>query len=166
MPDDLIVEQKEWMCLRKGRDVYVDCADGVMCVPLLPNGEVIFIIEPDAMSGASVLYLPAGGIEEGEAPEETANRELQEEIGMKANRITPLGQIKPWSKYLSASLHLYIMRDLEPSKLDGDEVILGEKRLPLMDFEQHIASGDLMDASVISALFMARSMLMREVKGL
>lgn len=111
---------------------------------------------------APVLFLPSGGIEAGEDAAAAANREMQEEIGMKANRITPLGRIRPWSKYLSASVYLYLMRDLVPSKLVGDEVILGEKHLPFVSFEQYIASGELMDASVTTALFLAKAMLERE----
>ncbi|MCA9882507.1 MAG: NUDIX domain-containing protein [Anaerolineae bacterium] len=153
--DDPLVSQLKWLKLRQGHDVYVDCSDGVMCVPITDQGHVIFITEPDAMKGDPVLFLPAGGIMDGESPIEAINRELQEEIGMKANYILPLGVIKPWSKYLNASIYLFLARDLMPSKLVGDEIILGEKHIPFTQFQELISSGELSDANVISALFLA-----------
>lgn len=55
-PDEPIVDKSKWLCLRKGYDVYVDCADAAMCVPLTAEGNVIFIVEPDAMRGAGIIF--------------------------------------------------------------------------------------------------------------
>lgn len=147
------------------RGPYVDTDDGVMCVPVTADGNVLFILEPNAYDGEFSLYLPAGKVEDGEDLAECANRELQEEAGVKANRLESLATIRPWFKYLDAKLTLFLARDLMPSKLDGDEGYPIEiSYLPLATFEEQIAAGRLVDASVIAALYLARKKLTSEAK--
>jgi ADP-ribose diphosphatase len=142
-------------------DEYIISGDEVLVVPLTDDGRVIFIREPAPAFGRhQPLLLPGGTVEEGEDLAETANRELQEEIGYRAERMEPLVELRPWSKYLRVTSHAFLARGLQPSKLDGDEpyVIALEPR-PLAELDTLIASGALHDARVISALLLARQRL-------
>ena len=62
-------------------DGFVLCGDGVLVVPLTDDGHVLMAIERSPAFDAEVLVLVGGEVEEGEPLEETANRELQEELG-------------------------------------------------------------------------------------
>jgi 8-oxo-dGTP pyrophosphatase MutT (NUDIX family) len=77
-------------------DMYVALDNAAMCVPITPEGNVLFIVEPIVYAdGALTLYLPTGKVEPGENPADTANRELQEEAGFRAGRLEHLGTLSP-----------------------------------------------------------------------
>jgi ADP-ribose diphosphatase len=136
----------------------VQAADEALIVPLTAEGEVLLSLEPSAAFDEPTLILPGGTVEASESPAEAANRELQEEIGYKAERMDFLGELRPFSKYLTVRSFVFLARDLIPSKLAGDEDYeVGIERVPLSDFESLIANGRLHDARVIAALYLARS---------
>jgi 8-oxo-dGTP pyrophosphatase MutT (NUDIX family) len=150
-----------WLSLYEGPGgPYIATGNAVMCVPVTSDGNVFFILEPNAYDGQYNLYLPAGKVEPGEDLAACANRELQEEAGVKAARIDYLATLRPWFKYLDSILTIFLARDLTPGKLEGDEAyVIETEESPLSEFEAHIASGRLTDASVIAALYLARQRL-------
>lgn len=141
---------------------YIRMVNEVLIVPMTATGEVILTVEPSVAFNVPTLILPGGAAELDEAHEQTALRELQEEIGYTAARLDYLGEVRPLSKYIALQTFIYIARDLKPSKLQGDEDYeIVTKRVPLKDFEELIAKGQLLDAHIIAALYMARSFLER-----
>lgn len=137
--------------------------NAVMIVPVLDDGRVLLTVEYSPAFNERVLILSSGGIEAGEDPADTANRELQEETGFKAGRLDLLGKLHPFIKYLNQSLTIYLARDLQPSKLQGDEEFeIGLEYTTLDSFESLIAEGRVKDCCVISALYLARAFLQRE----
>jgi 8-oxo-dGTP pyrophosphatase MutT (NUDIX family) len=87
-----------------------------LVVALDAQGPVALIYEPSPAFGERVLILPGGTEEPEETHEETANRELQEEVGLRAERLDYLGEIRPWSKYLHVSSFIYLARELSESR--------------------------------------------------
>ncbi|HEY1389349.1 MAG TPA: NUDIX domain-containing protein [Ktedonobacterales bacterium] len=147
-----------------GRDdhdtLYIQCRDEVMTVPIDANGDVLLAVEPAPAFGQDVWVFSGGTVEPGESHATTANRELQEELGYAAGRLDYLGQLWPWSKYLTVRSDLYLARDLTESRLVGDEGYeIGVARVSLAAFEQYIAAGQLRDARVIAGLYLARAYL-------
>jgi ADP-ribose diphosphatase len=141
-------------------DAYVQMGDGVMMVPLTPGGEVVFIEEYSPAYDKRVLYLPTGSIDSSESDERAANRELQEEVGYRTSQIELLGDLYPGIKYVQQRIRVFLVRDLAPSKLKGDEAWeITPTRLPLAELDNLIRSGRLQDSTVIAALFMARTHL-------
>ena len=111
------------------------------------------------------MILPGGETEAGESIEETANRELQEEIGYRAGKLEFLGEVQPFSKYLRVRSFLYVAQELTASKLEGDEdYIIDVEKIRLDDFEALIAKGKILDARVIAGLYLARSFMERDSK--
>ncbi len=142
---------------------FVYAGNEVLTVPLTAEGEVIFNIEPSPAFGVSVLVLSGGETTADESHSETAGRELREEVGYAPGRLHFLGEIRPYSKYLTVRSFVYLARDLVPGKLKGDEDYeIPTRRVPLASFENLIADGYLQDARVIAALYMARSFLQQE----
>ncbi len=157
-------EKADYMKIERNEhnEQYVHCGDEVRVVPLTGSGHVILSIEPSPAFGDQVLLIGGGQIEPNEAYTDTANRELQEELGYKAKRLDFLGELHPWSKYLATRSFVYLARDLVESKLEGDEKVkIEQETIPLSDFETLIVSGQLSDAPTIAALYMARSFLNR-----
>ena len=137
-------------------DAFIGCGNEVMVVPIDASGRVVLISEPSPAFGEPCLLLPGGMIDEGEPHSAAANRELQEEAGYAAGSLSFLGEIRPFSKYLSVRTFVFVGRDLVPSQLAGDEaheikkhLIAGDDLLGL------IQNGKLKDARVIAALFMS-----------
>ncbi len=159
-------QPNEWFALEvdaHGESYIRPTSDEVLVVALDGGDEVLLACEPSAAFGEPVLILPGGCAEPGEPHEATANRELQEELGFRAARLDPLGELWPWSKYLRVRSHVFLARELTPSRLDGDEGYeIGIERVPLSQFELEIAAARLRDARAIAALYLARAFLARE----
>jgi ADP-ribose diphosphatase len=142
---------------------YIQGGDNALVVALTPRNEVFLVAEPSPAFHDETLVLPGGEISGGEQPAQTANRELQEEIGYKAGRLIRLGQIRGDAKYNTQCVHIFLARDLRRSQLAGDEPYkMRIGRVPLANFEQLIANGKLTDANSIAALYMAQSYLRRQ----
>jgi 8-oxo-dGTP pyrophosphatase MutT (NUDIX family) len=89
---------------------FIHCGDGVLVVPLTDDGQVLLAVERAAAFDRETLGLVGGEVEEGEPLEETANRELQEELGWRAGRIDYLGELHPF-KYLTSRQFVFLARD-------------------------------------------------------
>ena len=66
---------------------------GVMIVPVTTQGDLLLIREYCAGTERYELGFPKGLIDPGENPQQAGNRELKEEIGMRAHQWTPLKQV-------------------------------------------------------------------------
>jgi ADP-ribose diphosphatase len=138
----------------------VKSGDEVLVVPMINREEVLLVREPSAALGGTVLVLPGGEIEANEAHADTANRELQEEVGYRAQKLTFLGELHPFSKYLTVRSFVFLACDLIVDPREGDEDHeIGVERIPLELVESLVTSGRLHDARVIAALLLARSLL-------
>ncbi len=141
---------------------FVHCGDGVVVVPLTDGGQVLLAVERSPAFDREVLVLVGGEVEEGEPLQETANRELQEELGWRAGRIDFLGELHPF-KYLTSRQFLFLARDLTRSKLEGDERYpVGAREVPLERFTDLVRSGELHDATTIAALCLVQLFLEQE----
>jgi ADP-ribose diphosphatase len=143
---------------------FVHCGDGALVVPLTEDGEVLLAVERSPAFDRDVLGLVSGEVEEGEPLAETANRELQEELGWRAARIDFLGELHPF-KYLTTRQFAFLARDLSPARLEGDEQYpVRARKVVLDDFPKLCAAGELHDALAIAALCLAQGFLRVETQ--
>ncbi len=76
------------------------------------------------------LEFPGGVIEKGETPEEGGRRELLEETGWKAEKITKLGVFNPNPAIMSNHVHIFLAEGLYKDReqdLDDDEYVAVEQ---------------------------------------
>ncbi len=87
----------------------------------LPNGK--FLIEKQfRYPYQEVLYeFPAGKCDENEDPLNTAVRELEEETGYKASKVTYVGKMYPSCAYTDEVIYLYFAEDLRKTSQNLDE---------------------------------------------
>lgn len=94
--------------------------DIVIVLPLADDGKVYLKKEWRANRKDFVWGLPSGLIDKDETPEQTAQRELQEEVGNKAEKLTKLISVYP-TNHIRAQFHLFLAEGLLASVLQGDE---------------------------------------------
>lgn len=141
----------------------VEKKDTAMLVPIDKDGNVYFVKEYFYAIDEFQLGLPKGRIDEGYDALTTANKELQEEIGMKAEKLDFLGKYTSAPGYYTQKTNMYLARDLSESKLEGDEEEpLEIIKHPFDKFEELIESKQLTEARMIAALYLARSFLEKE----
>jgi ADP-ribose pyrophosphatase len=104
--------------------------------------------------------LPAGKIDPGEDPLDTARRELAEETGYVASQWRHLGVIHPSFGYTNERIEIFLARGLRPveARLD-DEEFLEVFTLPLDTAIEWIRTGAITDTKTIGALFWAEKVL-------
>lgn len=98
--------------------------DGAVVFPVLPDGRILLVKDTQPVQG-TVITAPAGGVEEGEAPEQAARRELLEETGYVAEELTPLFSVSP-SKKVAWTIHLFVgkgVKKISEPALDAGERI-------------------------------------------
>ena len=93
----------------------------VMIVAMIDEEHALLVEEYCGGTDAYELSLPKGLIEPGEDVLEAANRELKEETGFGARRLTRLRGITLAPTYMTHEIHLVLAEDLYPERLPGDE---------------------------------------------
>lgn len=95
--------------------------EAVVVLPVLPGEEVVLVRQFRAPFNDFVIEAPAGVVDPGERPEETAVRELVEETGYEPEKLVKLGSFTPAPGYSSEVLHFYVAFDLKPTKMKPEE---------------------------------------------
>jgi len=98
-----------------------------------------------------IFEAPAGTMEPGEDPQNTAGRELIEETGFTAKTIIPKGFIYTTPGYTDEKIFLFEARGLSPSDEYGkdEDEIIEVKDIALSDLNAMIIDGTIVDAKTI-----------------
>jgi ADP-ribose pyrophosphatase len=86
----------------------------VTILPLLDDGRVCLIRNYRASVDRFLVELPAGTLEPGEPPVDTAHRELAEETGYRAERMDLLCVFYTSPGILDEKMHLYLATGIQP----------------------------------------------------
>ena len=86
----------------------------VAILPLLDDGRICFVNNFRVAVDRTLVELPAGTLEPGEDPAETARRELAEETGYRADKIRLLTSFYTSPGILDERMHLYLATGLTP----------------------------------------------------
>ncbi len=132
----------------------------VMIVPIL-NGEFFVMIkEYSAGTEDYQLAFPKGLMEKGESVSESANRELKEEVGFGANKITLMKKMSLAPGYLTHKMNLVLAEALYKETLEGDEPEELEVVLfPINDIDKILNQKNFTEARSVAALFLASKIL-------
>ena len=134
----------------------VEHSASVAVVALDDQGNVLLVRQYRLPTQAHELEIPAGEVKPGETPPAAVQRELQEETGYRAGETQPLGGFYVSPGYCDEYIHLFLARELVPSRLaaDADEE-LELLRLPLAEALNLVWQGNIRDAKSIIGLLMA-----------
>ncbi|MGK0446154.1 MAG: ADP-ribose diphosphatase [Bermanella sp.] len=132
----------------------------VMMVAMLDDEHVALIREFGGGIEEYTLTLPKGAVDLGETLEDAANRELQEEIGFAARKITFLKHMSLSPSYMKSGIDIFLAEDLYPSVLEGDEPEpLELVKWPLANLHELVMREDMTEGRAIAGLYLARDYL-------
>lgn len=140
------------------RDV-VHHPGAVSVVPLLDDGTVVMVRQYRAPIDQPLLEIPAGKRDvDGEPPEVTAAREVEEEIGLIPARLELLATFYNSPGFSDEHSYVYLGTGLTDGTLDRhgvEELALTVEHVPLDDVAGMIADGRITDAKSIIGLTLA-----------
>ncbi len=121
----------------EGKKVTWSVIDGkdIVVVLVVDKENNVYIKQEWRLNRKDLVWEVVSGVVEEENPSEeqiraTAEREAQEEVGMKPGSLKKLLSFYPFN-HMRSKIHLFLATDLEENKLEGDEhELLEVKKLP------------------------------------
>jgi ADP-ribose pyrophosphatase len=125
----------------------------VSILPVLDDGRICFVRNYRAAVGQTLIELPAGTLEGGEDPLDTARRELAEETGYRAGQLELLARFYMSPGVLDEEMYLYVATALRagPMALEpGEDIqpLLVERNTAL----RMVRDGRIRDAKTLIGL--------------
>ena len=114
----------------------------------------VILVKQHRFPHGYVLEIPAGTLEKREKPIKCAFRELEEETGYSAKKMTPLITYFPSIGYNTEEIHCFVASGLKKKsdlKLDDDE-ILSVVKIDLKKLLKMIKTGKIQDSKTICAV--------------
>ena len=131
-----------------------------------PGGAAVFAIDGENRvvlvkqyrypMGEVVLELPAGKLEKGEDPADSARRELAEETGLEAGTFLSLGCSYSSPGILAERIYLYFAKDLKQGPVHPDDGEFVEVvRIPYKELLEMVRRGEISDSKTLSGILKA-----------
>lgn len=127
-------------------------------VPFVDAEHVLLIRQFRHLPREHSWELPGGGGQPGEGPEEAAQRELREEGGYRAERLTFLTRFHPSNAYLDETAYCYVGEDLVADPLAADDDEFFERRVLLFREAIAMALDDRITESVSKVAILAAAL--------
>src|SRR5262245_23888221 len=108
--------------LRNGRQTGISIVrhrPSVVLIPVREDGRIVLIRQYRHALGQEVWELPAGNVDDGEAPEQAAARECEEEIGLAPTRVERLGSFYPTPGYCDEQMIFFRVSGLQAPAPDS-----------------------------------------------
>ncbi|MDI9371188.1 MAG: NUDIX hydrolase [Synergistaceae bacterium] len=117
------------------------------------DGKALLVRQYRYAVGENMLEIPAGIVEKDEPFDETARRELQEEIGFYPGRLRSICSFYNSPGFCTELMELFYATDLRPSKLEEDyDEFISVVPVDKKDIPSLISEGKIRDAKTLAAL--------------
>ena len=128
------------------------------------DGDDMLLVREYAMGTERYeLGFVKGRMDAGETLQQSANRELQEEIGLGATSWVHLRTINSSVGFMNSPMHILLAQNVYPSKLEGDEPEpLQVVRVPLANINELLHDPEFNETKNLTALYLLRDYLQRK----
>lgn len=131
----------------------------VVILPVDDDGRLVLVRQYRHSMRREILEAPAGALETGEDPLMSAQREIREEIGERADSWTSLGTLFPTPGFCNEVQYLYLATGLSPDRIPGDDdEFIQVERLTVSQAFDAVRSGELNDGKTLSILLRAHAL--------
>ena len=139
------------------------CGTGAVMVIAVHDNHVYLIKEYAVGIEKYILGFVKGRLEQGEDPQQGANREIQEEIGFAAKTLVYLRKVAVAPGYSNFHTHIVIASDLYPSRLPGDEPEeLQVIKVPLDELDSLLIRDDFIESRSLLGVYLLKDWLARQ----
>ncbi len=161
------VYKNRWMRLREdiaempnGKTTLYGVCEFGSCVGVLPfvdEGKVLMVRQYRYTHRENHRWeMPSGGVRPGETPEAAAQRELMEEAGCRAGRLTWVSTYYTTKCVTDEVGHLYLGHDLMAAALPADETEFLERAiLPFDEVLELVHASEIRDSKTVIAVLQA-----------
>jgi len=137
----------------------------VVVLPVLPDGKIVLVRQYRHATGRYLWELVAGRMEKGENPKKGAARELIEETGFRAKKLSVFLDFFPTPGFLQERMYLLLAEGLTPGQARPEE----DEKLAVGTYskkqlEKMIRSGKMKDAKSIAGLLFYFTFLEKKQK--
>ncbi|MBE5756774.1 MAG: NUDIX hydrolase [Clostridiales bacterium] len=127
--------------------------DGGATALVVKNGKILFVKQFRYAFNKVVMELPAGKLNKGEKPLDTAIRELKEECGIIPIKIEKLFEIYPTPGYTTEKIFIYEVKEFKRSKKALDEgEFLNVCWIKEEKVREYLKNGKIKDGKTVIAL--------------
>jgi ADP-ribose pyrophosphatase len=141
----------------------VTCSPCVGVLPFVDPRTVLLIKQYRYVARRVTWEMPTGGVHAGEATEAAAQRELAEEIGYCAGRLTHVCTYHTSKSVVDETAHLFLGEDLVKAALPPDDTEFIEVRpFPFAEALRMVLSGEIVDSMTIIAVLQAARLHMTQ----
>ena len=119
--------------------------NSVAILPVSEDNKIILNVMYRHALRSWAIEIPRGKMREGETPDSAAKRELKEETGLVAEKLTYLGEVIPYSGVSASKVPVYFAKTGKegPRSQDYSEAIIGSVRLTKKEVIEGFAKGYL-----------------------
>lgn len=126
----------------------------VAMLPVDGEGRIILVKQYRHAVDEEIFEIPAGLVEAGEEYEETADRELQEEIGFKAGKLQKIAEFYTSPGFTTERIALFYASELAASKLpEDDDEYLNVYSFTVAEMKDLIERGRIVDGKTLAAFY-------------
>ncbi len=139
---------------------YVHTNGASMVVPVTETGRMILVNQYRYLCDRESIEFPCGGVKDGSTYDSTANMELEEETGYRAESIRRIGDFNPYNGITDEMCAVYIARKLIRSVPRPDST----EEFEILDYspeelDELIRTGKIWDGMTLAAWALAKSTL-------
>ena len=102
---------------------YGETNGNAMIIPILPDGQLVMVVQSRYLRGKESIEFPCGGIMDGDTILETAKKELAEETGCLADEFIKVGEFEGLNGVFKDVCHVFLayVTEQKEQKLDDSE---------------------------------------------
>ncbi|MUV39715.1 ADP-ribose diphosphatase [Lentibacillus sp. JNUCC-1] len=139
----------------------VEHSGAVAVIPITEEGKIVFVEQYRKPLEKSIIEIPAGKLEQDEAPEKTAVRELEEETGYTTHELEYVASFYTSPGFADELMHIYLAKNiikLEETIAGDDDEFIDIIEMTLEEAEKCVKEERIHDAKTNYAVLYLASL--------